>query len=58
MINKRPSAAKLHKMAKVLAVDIIGGIQYGDSRDNPKWKKRVLEAATGLIEKQFILITK
>lgn len=39
----------IEKESRKLANEILGGIEYGDSRDNPKWRKEVTEATGRLI---------
>ena len=47
---------KIEKSARKLMVDLIGGIDYGDSRNFPEWRKKVEEVATNIITDTFLSI--
>ena len=40
---------KEKNIAKDLAFELLGNIEYGDTRDNPEWQEKVLKSAENII---------
>lgn len=54
MTKKTRRSNTCWRNARKIVKQLLEGIQYGDSRDNPKWQKAVLGAATRIVYKEIL----